>query len=106
MAVTKAEAAALAATATRFEQVNDSLRGRLRRLMGELDVLHTQWQGAGGRSFTQVKLAWADDQEQLHAALGDTAAAMRSAASQYAATDSAASDRFQPRASGPIALPL
>lgn len=106
MAVTKAEAAALASTASRFEQVNDSLRGKLRRLMTELDVLHTQWQGAGGRSFAQVKLAWANDQEQLHGALGETAAAMRSAASQYTAVDTTASDRFRPRTGGSVALPL
>jgi WXG100 family type VII secretion target len=106
MTVTRAEAAAMAATAARFEQVNDTLRGRLRRLMGELDVLHTQWQGAGGRSFAQVKLAWARDQEQLSAALGETASAMRTAGAQYTATDTTASDRFRPRAGGSLNLPL
>jgi WXG100 family type VII secretion target len=106
MTETRAEAAALATTATRFDDVNAALRDRLRRLMTELDTLHTQWQGAGGRSFAQVQAAWARDQEQLHNALGDTAAALRGAASGYDATDIAASARFRPQAGSPISLPL
>lgn len=106
MTVTRAEAAQLTSTAANFDRANDALRDQLRRLMTELEVLHTQWQGAGGRSFTQVKLAWAADQEQLHAALADTASAMRSAASHYSATDIHASDRFRPHQGGSIALPL
>jgi ESAT-6 family protein len=81
-------------TARRFEDVNQSLDGMLRRLLGELEGLRSQWTGAGGRSFEQVKRAWAADQEKLHRALGETAVAMRTAGRHYAVADSAAADRM------------
>ena len=77
MATTQAQADVMAQTAARFDQVNRSLEAMLRRLMAELDVLRTQWQGAGGRSFEQVKTAWAHDQELLHRTLAETATAIR-----------------------------
>jgi WXG100 family type VII secretion target len=106
MAITQAEAAVMASTADRFDAVNTSLQSMLRRLEAELDALRTQWQGAGGRSFEQVRLAWAAEQGKLHRALADTSAAMRSAASHYAATDDAASSRLAPVANAAISLPL
>lgn len=93
------------ATAAKFDQVNESLQDMLRRLMGELDVLRSQWQGAGGRSFEQVKTAWAADQAALHRALAETASAMRSSGQNYAAVDTAASTRLSPRG-GRLNLPL
>lgn len=105
MATTQAEAAVMQATAAKFDQVNGSLQDMLRRLMGELDVLRSQWQGAGGRSFEQVKLAWADDQALLQRTLAETASAMRSSGQQYTAVDTAASTRLAPRG-GRLDLPL
>ncbi len=92
------------ATAGKFDQANASLQRMLSKLMGELDVLRTQWQGAGGRSFEQVKLAWADDQKVLQDTLAETAAAMRGAGQHYTVTDVAASARLTPR--GRMDLPL
>lgn len=106
MATTQAEAAVMAATAAKFDQVNTSLQEMLRRLMSELDALRTQWQGAGGRSFEQVRLAWAHDQELLHRTLAETASAMRDSARQYTAADGAASGRLAPMRTGTIQLPL
>jgi ESAT-6 family protein len=106
MAITQAEAAVMASTADRFETVNISLQAMLRRLETELDSLRAQWQGAGGRSFEQVRLAWAAEQAKLHQALADTSAAMRSAAGHYSATDEAASSRLAPVANAAISLPL
>lgn len=84
-------------TSRRFEDVNASLDGMLRRLLNELEGLRTQWTGAGGRSFEQVKLAWSADQEKLHRALAETATAVRTAGQQYTATDASAADRFTNR---------
>jgi WXG100 family type VII secretion target len=81
-------------TARRFDDVGSSLDDMLRRLMSELEGLRTQWTGAGGRSFEQVKQAWAADQEKIHRALAETANAVRTAGRQYAVTDTAAADRF------------
>jgi WXG100 family type VII secretion target len=106
MATTEAQATVMAQTAARFDQVNVSLEGLLHRLMTELDVLRTQWQGAGGRSFEQVKAAWAHDQELLHRALGETAEAIRRSAQQYDAADSIASQRLAPARAGSMTLPL
>jgi WXG100 family type VII secretion target len=81
-------------TARKFDDVNASLDGMLRRLLTELEGLRSQWTGAGGRSFEQVKQAWAADQEKLHRALAETAGAIRTAGRQYSATDAAAAGRF------------
>jgi WXG100 family type VII secretion target len=106
MATTQAEANVMAQTAARFDQVNLALDGMLRRLMNELEALRTQWQGAGGRSFEQVKVAWAHDQELLHRTLGETADAIRRSATHYDATDSAAAARLAPARAGGMTLPL
>jgi WXG100 family type VII secretion target len=105
MATTQAQADVMAQAAARFDQVNASLEGMLRRLMTELDVLRTQWQGAGGRSFDQVRTAWANDQELLHRTLAETAAAIRASAGHYDATDALAVSRLTPVAGG-LTLPL
>lgn len=73
--------------ATKFEHVNESLQGMLSRLMGELEVLQTAWQGAGGRSFTQVKEAYAANQKKLSEALRETATAIRTSGKNYTAAD-------------------
>jgi WXG100 family type VII secretion target len=93
-------------TANRFDQVNQALQGMLRSLLGELEVLRTQWQGAGGASFEQVKLAWSEDQQTLHQALAETATAIRTSGRQYAATDTAAADRLGGGHRGGLRLPL
>jgi WXG100 family type VII secretion target len=92
-------------TAAKFEHVNQSLAGMLKRLLGELEVLQTQWVGRGGATFEQVKQAWAADQETLHRALGETATAIRTAGRQYQTSDSAAADRLGAHRGG-LSLPL
>ena len=87
MATTAAEAAVMESAASKFEHVNESLQGMLSRLMGELEVLQTAWQGAGGRSFTQVKEAYAANQKKLSEALRETATAIRTSGKNYTAAD-------------------
>lgn len=90
---TQAHAAVMERVARKFEQANQDLEAMLGRLMVELDVLRSAWQGAGGRSFEEVKRAWAGDQRALHRALGETAAAIRSAGATYRSSDEAAQAR-------------
>jgi WXG100 family type VII secretion target len=106
MTTTQAQAAVMEATASKFEQVDQSLQGTLKRLLGELEVLRSQWQGAGGASFEQVKLAWAEDQQVLQRALGETATAIRTSGRQYQTSDSAAADRFGGSRGSGLRLPL
>ncbi|HEX6501563.1 MAG TPA: WXG100 family type VII secretion target [Micromonosporaceae bacterium] len=106
MSTTQAQAAVMESTAAKFERVNESLESMLKRLMDELDVLRGQWQGAGGRSFEQVKQAWAKDQAALHRALAETAEAIRAAGKRYHSSDTAAADRVGAAQHGPISLPL
>lgn len=94
MATTQAQAAVMEATAQKFDQADQALSGVLGRLLSELEVLRTQWQGAGGRSFEAVKQAWAEDQRALHQALGETATAIRTSGRQYHTSDAAAADRI------------
>lgn len=84
-------------TARRFEDVNATLDGMLRRLLSELEGLRSQWTGAGGGSFEQVKQGWAAEQEKLHKALAETATAMRTAGAQYTATDDTVANRLAAR---------
>lgn len=102
---TQAQAAVMESTAARFEEVNHSLEGMLKRLLAELEVLQTQWVGRGGATFEQVKRAWAADQTALHRALAETATAIRSAGRGYRASDDAAADRLAARGGG-LQLPL
>jgi WXG100 family type VII secretion target len=87
MAQTAAEAAVMESAAGKFESVNESLQSMLNRLMGELEALQTAWQGAGGKSFTQVKEAYAANQKKLSEALRETATAIRSSGKNYTAAD-------------------
>ncbi|HKT01638.1 MAG TPA: WXG100 family type VII secretion target [Rugosimonospora sp.] len=102
---TQAQAAVMDSTAARFEHVNEELQGMLKRLLGELEVLQTQWVGRGGTTFEQVKQAWAADQQTLQRALGETATAIRTSGRQYQTSDGAAADRLGAHRGG-LALPL
>lgn len=106
VATTEAQAAVMRQTADKFDQVNQSLQTMLQSLLGELEALRTQWQGAGGSSFEQVKLAWAEDQQALHQALGETATAIRTSGAQYTTSDTAAADRLGGHRGGGRQLPL
>jgi len=105
MSRAQAHAAVLDRTASRFEDVNHSLDTMLRRLMTELDVLQQHWRGSGGRTFDQVRRAWAEDQTRLHRALAETATAIRTSGRDYAASDSDAATRVK-AASRSLILPL
>jgi WXG100 family type VII secretion target len=102
----QAQAAVMEQTATRFEQVDEALQGMLRQLMSELEALQSAWRGAGGRSFEQVKVAWANDQRVLQRALQETAGAIRTAGKQYEASDTEAASRVAHTNRGGISLPL
>ena len=106
MSTTQAQAAVMEQTAARFEQVNEGLQSMLTRLMGELELLRTQWQGAGGRSFDQVMQAWARDQQALQRALLATAGAVRTSGRRYDAADAEAAGRLARAGRGALELPL
>ncbi len=102
---TQAQAQVMAQTAGKFEQVSQTLDSTLKRLMGELEVLRTQWKGLGGNSFEQVKQQWSTDQAALNRALTETAQAIRTSGTQYDSTDTSASDRLSGVHHG-VQLPL
>jgi len=98
--------AVLERSAGRFDEVNRSLESMLRRLMGDLDALHQQWRGAGGRSFDEVRREWAVDQARLHRALAETATAIRTSGRDYMASDTGAADRARSARRASLSLPL
>ena len=102
---TKAQAAEMAKAASDFEQVNDDLQQMLTNLMNKLEGLRQSWQGAGGRSFEDVKIRWAEDQKAMSTALSTTASAIRTSGSSYDSTDSEASHRMASSNRG-LQLPL
>ncbi|MER7273632.1 WXG100 family type VII secretion target [Dactylosporangium sp. CA-139114] len=87
---TQAQQAELSSAAQRFEQVNGELQGMLNTLMRELEVTRAGWQGAGGRTFEQVKLAFKHDQGVLNRNLLETSEGLRTAGRNYGATDAEA----------------
>lgn len=99
---TQAQQAELTTAANRFEQVNGELQGMLNTLMRELEVTRAGWQGAGGRTFEGVKLAFQNDQELLNRSLLETAEGIRTAGRNYEATDAAAAHTM--RRSGAVDL--
>ncbi|MFI6821447.1 WXG100 family type VII secretion target [Micromonospora sp. NPDC050187] len=105
MSQTQAEAAVMQQTAAKFEQVDQSLQTMLTQLMAELEVLQQAWRGAGGRSFEQVRQQWSQDQAALQRALRETAQAIRTAGTQYDASDAEAASRVASANRG-IQLPL
>jgi WXG100 family type VII secretion target len=106
VATTQAQAAVMRQTADKFDQVNQSMQAMLKNLLGELEGLRTQWQGAGGHSFEQVKVAWAADQDTLQKSLAETAQAIRTSGQQYTVTDTSAADRLGGHRGGGRQLPL
>ena len=92
---THAQQAELDAAARRFEQVNGELQSMLNTLMRELEVTHTGWQGAGGRGFEQVKLAFRTDQGVLNRNLLETSEGLRTAGRNYGATDTEAASTMR-----------
>lgn len=105
MSTTQAQAAVMEQVAGRFESTNSSLQSMLSSLMGELEVLQAKWVGAGGLSFTQVKLAWEEDARKINSALLETATAVRTSGRNYAVTDDQAQQRVSATNRG-ISLPL
>ncbi len=103
MAVTQAQRAVMDSTAAKFNNVNSQLEGMLKRLLSELEVLRDRWVGHGGRSFEQVKEAWARDQQTLHRNLAETATAIKTAGQNYTASATDAAGRFR---GGQVDLPL
>lgn len=106
MSQTRAQAAFMETTASKFETTNGELQSMLSTLLGNLEVLQSGWQGAGGRSFEQVKRQWSDDQKKLQDALLQTADAIRTSGQGYASTDSDSSSRMNSVNRGGINLPL
>lgn len=102
---TQAEFAVMQQTARKFEQVDESLQSMLTKLMTELEGLQTAWQGAGGRSFAEVKQAWHQNQTTIQRALRETANAIRTSGQQYDTSDSDAASRVSSVNRG-IQLPL
>ena len=99
---TQAEAAVMAQVASRFDDVQASLRSTLTNLLREVESVRADWQGSGGDSFQQVTAAWGNDQRRLLTALAETATAIRTAGRVYTAADDSAAQRM----SSSISLPL
>jgi WXG100 family type VII secretion target len=91
VAQTAAEAAVMESTATKFESTRESLDSMLSRLLGELEILSSHWQGQSGRKFTDVKMAYEANQKKLSSALGETALAIRNSGTTYTSTDETSS---------------
>jgi WXG100 family type VII secretion target len=106
VAQTQTEAAVMAQTAAKFDNVNNSLTSMLNKLMSELSVLQTAWVGAGGRAFEGVKSQYQRDLAQLNKALADTAEAIRTSGVSYDSTDSSAAGTVTKSGGGGYNLPL
>jgi WXG100 family type VII secretion target len=102
---TQTDAAVMANTAAKFNQVNESLQSMLSTLMNELSVLSSAWQGQGGRAFEQVKERYAQDLKTLNRALSETSESIKQSGSSYHASDDASASRVA-NSGGDYSLPL
>ena len=105
MAYTQAQAAVMANTAAKFDQVNGALQQMLSLLMTELSELNGSWKGLGATAFEQVKTQYATDLRNLNNALAETAESIRASGAGYDAADSDAAQRVA-RTGGTFTLPL
>jgi WXG100 family type VII secretion target len=105
VAQTQADPAAMASTAAKFEQVNDSLQSMLNTLMSELSVLSSTWKGLGATAFEHVKQQYAADLKTLNQALAETAESIRQSGFGYDTSDTEAASRVS-QSSGHFSLPL
>jgi WXG100 family type VII secretion target len=96
----------LDSAARRFDEVNGELQGMLKTLLSQLESMKQEWQGAGGRSFESVKLAWSKDLSELNANLLETAAGIKSAGQNYDVSDTEASNKMSAAHGGTTILPL
>jgi WXG100 family type VII secretion target len=103
---TEAQAAVMAQVANKFEQTNSTLQSMLSQLMNQLEPLQSRFVGAGGTSFTQVKVAWNQDMQKINRALSETATAIRTSGQNYTASDDATNQRFAATNTGGLNLPL
>jgi WXG100 family type VII secretion target len=92
--------------AGKFEHTNSALQSMLSSLMNQLEPLQSRFVGAGGSSFTQVKMAWNDDMQKINRALSETASAIRSSGQNYSSSDDAAQQRMAATNRGGVNLPL
>ncbi|MBN1173016.1 MAG: WXG100 family type VII secretion target [Micromonosporaceae bacterium] len=93
-------------TADRFDKARDDFDTMLKQLLSRLEGLQGAWVGAGGRSFNETKLRWAEDQSALLTMLSQTAQLIRESGNLYATTDNEAGARMAaPGSAGPV-LPL
>jgi len=92
-------------TAAKFEQTEEGLRSMLQRLLGELEILSSHWQGRSGRSFTQVRDAYDANLKKLSVALAETATAIRNSGTTYTTTDDESANKVGGIRSD-ISLPL
>jgi WXG100 family type VII secretion target len=106
VAQTQAEAAVMASTAAKFNNVNDSLQSMLSTLMSELSVLSSTWKGMGATAFEQVKQQYAADLKALNQALSETADSIQQSGTGYTSTDTSAASRVANSGGGGVQLPL
>lgn len=106
VSTTEAEAAVMEQVAGRFERTNSALQSMLSSLMNNLEPMQSRFVGAGGSSFTQVKLTWQQDMEKINRALSETASAIRSSGQNYTSSDQAAQQRVAATNRGGVSLPL
>jgi WXG100 family type VII secretion target len=102
---TEAQAAVMAKAAGQFEQVNSSIQSMMSGLMNQLAPLQSRWVGAGGTSFTNVKVQFDDDMKKISQALSETAEAIRTSGQQYTVSDDTTQQRMTAANHG-VSLPL
>ena len=106
VSTTEAQAAVMEQVAGKFESTNNALQSMLSQLMNQLEPLQSKFVGAGGTSFTQVKLAWNEDMQKINRALSETASAIRTSGRNYTSSDEATQQRFAATNTGGVNLPL
>jgi len=95
MAVFSVDSDAVLTATSAVRATSDRLQGETAAMLAQLTQLQGSWTGAASVAFQGVVERWRAAQRDLDAALADINAALTSAGTQYAQTESAAAGLFR-----------
>ena len=95
----------MAQTAKNFDDTNSQMMSDLNSLKGKVADLQAGWVGRGSTSFQGTMQAWSKSQDEINRLLAETSGLIRSAGTNYSATDDNAASRLGNQ-SGGVNLPL
>lgn len=94
------QTAQMAQAATKVDDVNNEVRGKLSNLASAVEAVQAHWQGSAAATFQSLMARWHEDAQKLSQALNEISEQIRSAGTAYSAQDEAAQQGVAQAGSG------